>query len=84
MAVAGGYSSKWTPGLGTSICLGCSPKIAKKKKKKIRSTLHLLIYMWIQGDDVNVFLIFFLSLFFFLGLHMPHLEVLKLGVESKL
>ena len=28
------YSSNWTPSLGTSTCLGCSPKKQKKKKKK--------------------------------------------------
>ena len=35
VAVAGSYSSNWTPSLGTSICHRCSPKKAKKKKKKI-------------------------------------------------
>ena len=28
---AGGYSSDWTPGLGTSICLRYSPKKTKDK-----------------------------------------------------
>ena len=30
---AGGYSSDWTPSLGTSICCGCSPKKTERKKK---------------------------------------------------
>ena len=39
VAVAGGYSSNWTPRLGTSICHECSPKKKKfererKKKEK--------------------------------------------------
>ena len=38
LLVAGGQasrcSSEFTPSLGTSICLGCSPKKPKKKKKK--------------------------------------------------
>ena len=28
-----GYSSKWIPSLGTSICCGCAPKKKKRKKK---------------------------------------------------
>ena len=31
---AGGYSSDWTPSLGTSICHGSSPRKGKKEKKK--------------------------------------------------
>ena len=33
VALAGGYSSNWTPILGTSMCCGYSPKKPKKKKK---------------------------------------------------
>ena len=29
---AGGYSSDWTPSLGTSICRGCGPKKQTNKK----------------------------------------------------
>ena len=29
-----GYSSDWTPSLGTSICHGCSPKKTKNKQTK--------------------------------------------------
>ena len=36
VAVAGSYSSDWTPSLGTSMCCRCSPKIQKTKKKKSR------------------------------------------------
>ena len=36
LAQAGGYSSDWTPSLGTSICRGRSAKKTKKKKKKKR------------------------------------------------
>ena len=32
VALAGGYSSNWTPSLGTSICHGCIPKKTKYKK----------------------------------------------------
>ena len=34
LAWARGYSSDWTPSLGTSICSRYSPKKTKKKKKK--------------------------------------------------
>ena len=34
VAQAGGFSSNWTPSLGTSICLRCSPNKTEKKKKK--------------------------------------------------
>ena len=34
MAVASGYSSHSTPSLGTTVCLGCSPKKTKDKKTK--------------------------------------------------
>ena len=33
VAVAGSYSSHWTPSLGTSIYFGCGPNKTKKKKK---------------------------------------------------
>ena len=32
LAQASGYSSDWTPSLGTFMCRGCSPKKTKKKK----------------------------------------------------
>ena len=32
MVWAGGYSSDWTPSLGTSMCCGCSPKTSKQTK----------------------------------------------------
>ena len=35
VAVASSCSSNWTPSLGTSICLRCSPKKRKKKKVNI-------------------------------------------------
>ena len=31
---AGGYSSDWTPSLGTSTCPRCGPKKTKRQKKK--------------------------------------------------
>ena len=34
LALAGGYSSNWTPNLGTSISHGCGPKRQKDKNKK--------------------------------------------------
>ena len=34
LAQAGGYSSDWTPSLGTSICCGSGPRNSKKTKKK--------------------------------------------------
>ena len=40
---AGSFSSDSTPGLGTSVCCGCSPKKKKKKRereKSIASQLH--------------------------------------------
>ena len=41
VAVAGAeancYSSDWTPGLGTSICHGCSPKMTKQTNKKTKT-----------------------------------------------
>ena len=38
-----GFSSEWTPSLGTSICQGCSPKKTKdreKEKKKTKQKKH--------------------------------------------
>ena len=43
VAKAGGYSSDWTPSLGTSICHGSGPrkgKKTKKKKKENKTTLE--------------------------------------------
>ena len=34
LAKADGYSSNWTPSLGTSICHGSGPGNSKKTKKK--------------------------------------------------
>ena len=34
LAQAGGYSSDWTPGLGTSMYHRCGPKRTKRQKKK--------------------------------------------------
>ena len=39
-AQAGGYSSDWTPSLGTSICHGCSTKKTKRQKKKRKKKKH--------------------------------------------
>ena len=39
---ASGYSSDWTPSLGTSICLGCSPRKRQKIIIIIIDTLSLL------------------------------------------
>ena len=36
VAVAGSYSSDWTPSLGISICHGCSSKKTKDKKKYLK------------------------------------------------
>ena len=36
---AGGYSSDWTPGLGTSVCHRCSPKKTKRQKKRKEKAL---------------------------------------------
>ena len=38
VAVAGGYSSNWTPSLGISMCLGKQPWKKEKKKKKCDPT----------------------------------------------
>ena len=38
VAQAGGYSSDWTPGLGTSISLGCGPKKTKRPPPKKNPT----------------------------------------------
>ena len=46
LAWAGGYSSGWTPSLGTSMCRGCSPKKDRRQKKKVRQILlrsHLFV-----------------------------------------
>ena len=41
---ASGYSSDWTPSLGTFICHRCSPKKTKKKEKYlIYSKEHICI-----------------------------------------
>ena len=45
VAVASSCSSDWTPGLGISVCLRCSPKKKKRKKKKRRRTHEY----WKQG-----------------------------------
>ena len=37
VAVASNCSSNWHPGLGTSICCGCSPKKQKKTNKQTKS-----------------------------------------------
>ena len=42
---AGSCSSDLTPGLGTSICLRCSPKKKKKKKKEILTFHHENIWV---------------------------------------
>ena len=34
LASASGYSSDWTPSLGTSLCRGSGPRNSKKTKKK--------------------------------------------------
>ena len=44
VAAASGYNSNSTPGLGTSICCGCSPK--KTKKKKSLRTPHKNYSNW--------------------------------------
>ena len=31
---AGGYSSNWTPSLGTSICCGCDPKKESERERE--------------------------------------------------
>ena len=43
VAQAGNYSSDLTPGLGTSICHGCSPK-----KRKIDNIVYIFIYLSIH------------------------------------
>ena len=75
---AGGYSSNWTPSLGTSICRGSDPRNGKKMKKKENDTIKIL--------DENIGKTFFITLnhfffffFGFLGLHPRHVEVPRLG-----
>ena len=51
-------TADWTPTLGTSPCLGCSP--AKDKKKKKRSANHLVIseqiqFPWHQPYKLSIF-----------------------------
>ena len=41
---ASGCSSNLTPGLGTSMCCGCSPE--KMKKKKNKTTYYLTPWIW--------------------------------------
>ena len=41
VAQAGGYSSKLTPSLGTSICQESSPKKTKKQKQKMNEKEYL-------------------------------------------
>ena len=57
VAQASGYSSDWTPSLGTSICHRCGPRKDKKKRKrkKERKTnpLHLLLpFPWPRGPSL--------------------------------
>ena len=50
---AGGYSSDWTPSLGTSTCRGCGPgkrQKEKKKKEKKKPTVFM------GKNDLNLFL----------------------------
>ena len=42
VAQASGYSSDQTPGLGTSICRGCSPKKTKDKTNKQKNRIRIL------------------------------------------
>ena len=51
LAQAGGYSTDWTPSLGTSTCRGCGPK--KKKKKRETDNRRWLSVTWPGGQMVK-------------------------------
>ena len=49
VAVAGLYSSDWTPSLGTSICRGCGPKkthTQKTQKNPQKTSVHCSLICW--------------------------------------
>ena len=55
LAWAGGYSSNWTPNLGTSICRGSSPKKEQKDQKKkqmIRYIYTMEYYLAIKKNKI--------------------------------
>ena len=78
LAWAGGCSSNWTPGLGSSTCRGIGPRKGKKTKKK--KDLYETTYRRKLQYSVR----FFFGLFDFLGLHPRHMEVPRLGVQLEL
>ena len=53
---AGNYSSDLTPSLGTSICLGCSPKKTKKKKKIACQSKKELIHVYFINKSIIKFI----------------------------
>ena len=85
---AGSCSTSSTPSLGSSVCLGCRPKIAQKNKQKIHSKFPTIPKDQVAKYHETERQINKLKLpdrdfilFFFLGLHLWHIEVSRLGVE---
>ena len=54
---AGGYSSVWTPSLGTSICHGSSPR----KRQKDKKFQHLIFIDGLMYRGIKYFLFFHFS-----------------------
>ena len=88
---AGSCSTSSTPSLGSSVCLGCRPKIAQKNKQKIHSKFPTIPKDQVAKYHETERQINKLKLpdrdfilFFFLGLHLWHIEVSRLGVELEL
>ena len=52
LAYASGYSSSWTPSLGTSVCHGSSPRKTKKKKKKKKPLQRQLLVLQRKPNGV--------------------------------
>ena len=43
-----------------------------------------MVVLIVKGFNVFSFIVFFFFFFFFFGLHLPHIEVPRLGVELEL
>ena len=93
VAQASCCSSNQTPSLGTSTCCECGPK--KQKKKKSHTKHHIQLpkkvcfktkyYIVLSLPKETIFISQVFCLFFvFLGPHLRHMEVPRLGIESEL
>ena len=86
LAVTSSYSSDLTPSLGTSICCRCVPKKQKKGGGGLPIYTKFFFNVKCLANRkclINISSGFFVFSFF-LGPHLWHMEVLRLGVESNM